>query len=208
MAGWPGDNKITGRPTNLPVVCSLGSFVGGYYRRRNFFGSTTHMVNSPMNAAAAISASIGPPSSQSLYPILRTGVTDRLPCCYIFVNSFRIPALIRIACRRRPPPWEPAKIPAGPTTPNCSATGPWTGTNRHLVHLRAGEQGIDAAPGGRVQFSYGDVWWWETGMRQQEFSVSQWRRKEHSLPGRPGHVSLTASDNRSSVNGVLWLLHI
>ena len=37
-------------------------------------------------------------------------------------------------------------------------------------------------------------------------STSQWRQIEDFLPGRPGHVGVTAKDNRSFVNGVLWVL--
>ena len=43
-------------------------------------------------------------------------------------------------------------------------------------------------------------------MGQYEISASQWRRIEDFLPGRPGHVGVTAKDNRSFVNGVLWVL--
>ena len=38
-------------------------------------------------------------------------------------------------------------------------------------------------------------------------SGAQWRRIEDSLPGRPGWVGVTAKDNRTFVNGVLWVLH-
>ena len=43
-------------------------------------------------------------------------------------------------------------------------------------------------------------------MAQYEISNSQWRQIEDFLPGRPGHVGVTAKDNRSFVNGVLWVL--
>ena len=43
-------------------------------------------------------------------------------------------------------------------------------------------------------------------MGQYELSASQWQRIEGFLPGRPGHVGVTAKDNRSFVNGVLWVL--
>ena len=43
-------------------------------------------------------------------------------------------------------------------------------------------------------------------MSQYELSASQWQRIEGFLPGRPGHVGVTARDNRSFVNGVLWVL--
>ena len=77
----PGDNKIPGDCMRLPVRCSLRFPVDGDYRRRSFFGSTTHRVKRPTNAAPAMIASIGSSSSQSLHPILRTGVTDYFPCC-------------------------------------------------------------------------------------------------------------------------------
>ena len=43
-------------------------------------------------------------------------------------------------------------------------------------------------------------------MGQYELSAFQWRQIEHFLPGRPGHVGVTAKDNRSFVNGVLRVL--
>lgn len=43
-------------------------------------------------------------------------------------------------------------------------------------------------------------------MGQCQLSASQWRQIEGFLPGRPGHVGVTAKDNRSFVNGVLWVL--
>ena len=43
-------------------------------------------------------------------------------------------------------------------------------------------------------------------MGQYELSASQWQRIEGFLPGRPGCVGVTAKDNRSFVNGVLWVL--
>ena len=43
-------------------------------------------------------------------------------------------------------------------------------------------------------------------MGQYELSTSQWEQIEDFLPGRPGHVGVTAKDNRSFVNGVLWVL--
>ena len=43
-------------------------------------------------------------------------------------------------------------------------------------------------------------------MGQYELSTSQWQRMEGFLPGRPGYVGVTAKDNRSFVNGVLWVL--
>ena len=43
-------------------------------------------------------------------------------------------------------------------------------------------------------------------MGRYEVSTSQWGRIEGFLPGRPGHVGVTAKDNRNFVNGVLWVL--
>ena len=43
-------------------------------------------------------------------------------------------------------------------------------------------------------------------MGQYELSASQWRRIEDSLRGRAGHVGVAAKDNRSFINGVLWVL--
>ena len=43
-------------------------------------------------------------------------------------------------------------------------------------------------------------------MGQYELSSTQWQRIEGSLPGREGHVGVTARDNRGFVNGVLWVL--
>jgi len=43
-------------------------------------------------------------------------------------------------------------------------------------------------------------------MKRYELSASQWRKIEAFLPGRPGWVGVTARDNRSFVNGVLWVL--
>ena len=42
-------------------------------------------------------------------------------------------------------------------------------------------------------------------MGRYEVSTSQWGRIEGFLPGRPGHVGVTAKDNRNFVNGVLWV---
>ena len=39
-----------------------------------------------------------------------------------------------------------------------------------------------------------------------ELSAAQWRRVESFLPVRPGWVGVTAKDNRTFVNGVLWVL--
>lgn len=43
-------------------------------------------------------------------------------------------------------------------------------------------------------------------MKRYELSASQWRKIEGFLPGRPGYVGVTAKDNRTFVNGVLWVL--
>ena len=43
-------------------------------------------------------------------------------------------------------------------------------------------------------------------MKRYELSASQWRPIEDFLPGRAGHVGVTTKDNRSFVNGVLWVL--
>ena len=43
-------------------------------------------------------------------------------------------------------------------------------------------------------------------MKRYELSASQWRKIEVFLPGRPGSVGVTAKDNRTLVNGVLWVL--
>ena len=37
-----------------------------------------------------------------------------------------------------------------------------------------------------------------------QLSSTQWRQVESFLPGRPGWVGVTAKDNRTFVNGVLW----
>ena len=39
-----------------------------------------------------------------------------------------------------------------------------------------------------------------------ELSSTQWRWVESFLPRRPGWVGVTAKDNRTFVNGVLWVL--
>ena len=44
------------------------------------------------------------------------------------------------------------------------------------------------------------------GMKRYELSACQWRRIEDFLPGRLRHVGVTARDNRTFVNGVLWVL--
>ena len=43
-------------------------------------------------------------------------------------------------------------------------------------------------------------------MERYELSAAQWHRVESFLPGRPGWVGVTARDNRTFVNGVLWVL--
>ena len=39
-----------------------------------------------------------------------------------------------------------------------------------------------------------------------ELNDAQWQRVEGFLPGRPGWVGVTAKDNRTFVNGALWVL--
>ena len=43
-------------------------------------------------------------------------------------------------------------------------------------------------------------------MNRYELSTPQWRRIEGFLPGRQGTVGVTARDNRTFVNSVLWVL--
>ena len=43
-------------------------------------------------------------------------------------------------------------------------------------------------------------------MERYELSAAQCRRVESFLPGRTGWVGVTAKDNRTFVNGVLWVL--
>jgi len=42
--------------------------------------------------------------------------------------------------------------------------------------------------------------------KRYELSEAQWRRIEPLLPGKAGDPGRTAVDNRSFVNGVLWVL--
>ena len=42
-------------------------------------------------------------------------------------------------------------------------------------------------------------------MRRHELSDEQFAKIEHLLPGRVGHVGVTAKDNRVFLNGVLWI---
>jgi len=42
--------------------------------------------------------------------------------------------------------------------------------------------------------------------KRYELSEAQWRRIEPLLPGKAGDPGRTAADNRSFVNGVLWVL--
>ncbi len=42
--------------------------------------------------------------------------------------------------------------------------------------------------------------------KRYELSKAQWRRIEPLLPGKAGDPGRTAADNRSFVNGVLWVL--
>lgn len=43
-------------------------------------------------------------------------------------------------------------------------------------------------------------------MNRYELSAPQWRKIEGFLPGRQGTVGVTARDNRTFVNSVLWVL--
>jgi len=43
-------------------------------------------------------------------------------------------------------------------------------------------------------------------MNRYELSTRQWRKIEGFLPGRQGTVGVTARDNRTFVNSVLWVL--
>ena len=43
-------------------------------------------------------------------------------------------------------------------------------------------------------------------MKRYELSASQWRKIEGFLPGRAEAAGVTAKDNRTFVNGVLWIL--
>ena len=43
-------------------------------------------------------------------------------------------------------------------------------------------------------------------MERYELSSTQWRQVESFLRGRPGWVGVMAKDNRTFVNGVLWVL--
>jgi transposase len=42
-------------------------------------------------------------------------------------------------------------------------------------------------------------------MRRHEMSDEQFKRIESILPGRKEHVGVTAKDNRTFINGVLWI---
>lgn len=42
-------------------------------------------------------------------------------------------------------------------------------------------------------------------MRRHELTDEQFNKIEHILPGRKGHVGVTARDNRNFINGVLWI---
>ena len=50
------------------------------------------------------------------------------------------------------------------------------------------------------------MWWRGRTRWVTEFSAAQWQRVEGFLPGRPGWVGVTAKDNLTFVNGVLWVL--
>jgi putative transposase len=42
--------------------------------------------------------------------------------------------------------------------------------------------------------------------KRYEISDEQWEKIKDLLPGREGHVGVTAQDNRRFINGVLWIL--
>jgi transposase len=42
-------------------------------------------------------------------------------------------------------------------------------------------------------------------MRRHELTEEQFKKIETILPGRKGHVGVTARDNRIFINGVLWI---
>ncbi|HVV68695.1 MAG TPA: IS5 family transposase [Patescibacteria group bacterium] len=42
-------------------------------------------------------------------------------------------------------------------------------------------------------------------MRRHELTDEQFKKIENMLPGREGHVGVTAQDNRLFINGVLWI---
>lgn len=42
--------------------------------------------------------------------------------------------------------------------------------------------------------------------KRYEVSDEQWEKIKDLLPGREGHVGVTAQDNRRFINGVLWIL--
>jgi len=42
-------------------------------------------------------------------------------------------------------------------------------------------------------------------MRRHELNDDQFSKIEHLLPGRSGHVGVTAKDNRVFLNGVIWI---
>jgi len=46
---------------------------------------------------------------------------------------------------------------------------------------------------------------WKAKMRRHELTDEQFKKIEHILPGREGHVGVTAKDNRIFINGALWI---
>ena len=42
-------------------------------------------------------------------------------------------------------------------------------------------------------------------MQRHELTDAQYKKIETFLPGRPGHVGVTARDNRIFLNGVIWI---
>jgi|SRR5579862_754951 len=43
-------------------------------------------------------------------------------------------------------------------------------------------------------------------MRRYEITDEQFDRIKDFLPGRKGHIGVTAKDNRQFINGILWIL--
>ena len=41
--------------------------------------------------------------------------------------------------------------------------------------------------------------------RRHELTDEQYKKIEDLLPGRPGHVGVTAKNNRTFINGVIWI---
>ena len=45
----------------------------------------------------------------------------------------------------------------------------------------------------------------EIEMRRHEITNEQFKKIEFILPGRSGHIGVTAKDNKNFINGVLWI---